>query len=153
MRVLCENKGRWGVSSFCTAPVAPHGLVVAWLQLVELALPMSEAMTTIYHAIAELLGACIKACSPGNVERVATTIFDICWIGRLHIRVFGFKAVFQAEELHQSVKEEIHRALLLAPREAGVSNAFVIKASTCLSTTRHRHVLLRRSGGQAAQAT
>lgn len=29
-------------------------------QLVELALPMSEAMTTIYHAIAELLGACIK---------------------------------------------------------------------------------------------
>ena len=30
------------------------------LQLIELALPMSEAMTTIYHAIVELLGACIK---------------------------------------------------------------------------------------------
>ena len=39
-----------------------------WAQLVELAVPMTEAMGTIYHAVAELLAACIrcKCLAPGS---------------------------------------------------------------------------------------
>jgi hypothetical protein len=36
------------------------------VQLVELALPMSEAMTTIYTAIGELMAGCIKELRASN---------------------------------------------------------------------------------------